>query len=371
MKRLLLLPFLIFLILFTASCSDTTASSTGSITTHNSSAQAQSTTLPETMAIGSFQEYSLPQADSGMMRPAIDHEGRIWFGEMNHNFLAVFDPRTHAFKQMIPPHGQFGIMGIEVASDDTIWFAEQYANYIGHYFPTTGQYHTYPLPTLTVPDPNHAGKTMHLPSAPNDLAIDAHGTIWFTELNADSIGHLDPHTGLIQQVPLDAQKTVQMLDPYGITIDPQGKVWITEATNDHIICFNPGTGKMRTFTPQIAANQLMEIASDAHGMIWATSFNDGLLLSLNPVTGIFTPYYVPYTGNQAGSLYGLFISKTGEIWITVAAENMIARLDVTGKRFIFYPIPTPASLPLGLVVSSNHAIWFTEAGSNKVGMLKP
>jgi virginiamycin B lyase len=371
MKRLLLLPFLIFLILFTLSCSDSPASSTSSNSTNISPALSQSTPLPATIATGTFQEYPLPQSDSGMMRPAIDHEGRIWFGEMNNNFLAYFDPRTHTFKQMIPPHGKFGIMGIQVASDDTIWFAEQYANYIGQYVPTTGQYHLYPLPTLTVPDPNHVGQTMSLPSAPNDLTIDAHGIIWFTELNADSIGHLDPHTGLIQQIPLDAQKTVQTLDPYGITIDSQGRVWVTEATSDHIICFDPKTGKIRTFTPQIPNNQLMEIVSDSHGIIWATGFSDGLLLSLNTVTGIFTPYYVPHTGTQAGGLYGLFISKTGEIWITVSAGNMIARLDVTAKRFFLYPIPTSSSLPLGLVVSSNHTIWFTEAGSNKIGMLKP
>jgi virginiamycin B lyase len=371
MKRLMLLPVLIFLILFTAACSDTNSLATNTSSITSPAAIAQPTTLPETMSTGKFQEYPLPQTDSGMMRPAIDHEGRIWFGEMNHNYLAFFDPRSQTFKQMIPPRGQFGIMGIEVASDDTIWFAEQYANYIGHYFPTTGQYKLYPLPTLTVPDPNNAGKTMSLPSAPNDLAIDTHSNIWFTELNADSIGQLDPRTGVIQLHPLDDKKTVQSLDPYGITIDPQGRVWVTEATNDHIICFDPSTGKIRTFTPQIPGESLMEIASDPHGMIWATSFSDSLVLSLAPLTGTFTPYYAPFTGNQAGGLYGIFITKTGEIWVTVSAENMIARLDVTAKRFIFYPIPTLASLPLGLVVSSNHAVWFTEAGSNKIGMLKP
>ncbi len=213
MKHLLLAPILIFLILFTASCSDSPTSSTGTITTNNTPALAQPTPLSETMAIGSFQEYPLPQSDSGMMRPAIDHEGRIWFGEMNNNFLAYFDPRTHTFKQMIPPQGKFGIMGIQVAADDTIWFAEQYANYIGHYVPTTGQYHLYSLPTLTVPDPNHAGQTMSLPSAPNDLSIDAHGTIWFTEINADSIGHLDPHTGLISANPVRCAKDSANIRP--------------------------------------------------------------------------------------------------------------------------------------------------------------
>ncbi len=371
MKRLLLLPFLIFLMLFTASCSETASQPADTSTTNTPPAIAQPTVLPSTMATGKFREFPLPQTDSGMMRPAIDHEGRIWFGEMNLNYLAVFDPRTQSFKQMVPPHGQFGIMGIEVASDDTIWFAEQYANYIGHYFPTTGRYQLYPLPTLTVPDPNNAGKTMNLPSAPNDLAIDAQGNVWFTELNADSIGQLNPRTGVIQQHQLGDKKTAQTLDPYGIAIDPQGRVWVTEASNDHILCFDPKTGKLRTFTLVGASQPLMEIASDSHGIIWATSFGNGLLASLNPLTGTFTSYYAPYTGNQAGGLYGLSITKTGEIWVTLTAENMIARLDVAAKRFIFYPIPTLASLPLGLVVSSNHTLWFTEAGSNKVGMLKP
>ncbi len=55
-----------------------------------------------------------------MMRPAIDHEGRIWFGEINRNFLAMFDPRTGSFMQITPLHGAFGIMGIAVGPDDSL-----------------------------------------------------------------------------------------------------------------------------------------------------------------------------------------------------------------------------------------------------------
>src|SRR5207248_9841915 len=103
------------------------------------------------------------------------------------------------------------------------------------------------------------------------------------------------------------------------------------------------------FTMPGYPNQLMEIASDKHATIWITSFNSGLLLRLEPQTGTFTPYYVPFTGNRAGGLYGLTISPGGEIWVTITAENISARLDVTANHFIFYPIPTSASLPLGIV----------------------
>ena len=144
-----------------------------------SSSQMRTTTPSTITAAGTFREYPLPQSNDGLMRLAIDHEGCLWFGEMNRNFLAVFDPRTRAFQQWTPPGGKYGIMGIQVAADDTIWFAEQYANYIGHYFPATGRYQLYRLSWFTVPDPGNAGKTLSLPVAPNDLALDARGNVWF------------------------------------------------------------------------------------------------------------------------------------------------------------------------------------------------
>jgi len=372
MKYLSQVSFFCFIILILAlllvACGGTITSSTGSI--NPPTTITLSNTTPAIKAIGNFREYALPQMNSGMMRPAIDHEGQIWFGEMGHNYLAVFDPRTQAFRQMTPPSGRSGIMGLVVAPDDTIWFAEQYANYVGHYYPASGKYQTYSLPTLTIPDPNNAGKTISLPSAPNDLALDAHGNVWFTELNADALGKLDTHTGQVQQYSLSARKSVQTLDPYGIAVDSQGIVWFTEASNNHIGRLDPTTGSIRYFTmPGLAAKiTLMEIASDTHDTLWTTSFASGLLLSFDPYSGTFTPYYAP---SSAGGLYGLAVTPTGEVWVTVTEENTIARLDVPGHHFVYYQIPTKGSLPFGVVMGTNETLWFTEAGSDKVGMLRP
>ena len=126
MKRLscFLLPFLITLLaLLVTACGDayTSGQATGPIDTPTVTSQPNTT--PSVLATGTFKEFPLPQDNSGMMRPAIDHQGRIWFGEMGRNYLAVFDPRTGTFQQMTPPHGLSGVMGIEVAADDTIWFA--------------------------------------------------------------------------------------------------------------------------------------------------------------------------------------------------------------------------------------------------------
>ncbi len=241
-------------------------------TTQSSTPPAPITNTPSTipspiLATGAFREYPFPQSNSQVMRLAVDHEGRLWMGEMGRNALAVFDQRTQAFQEITPPYGRYGIMGIQVAADDTIWFAEQYANYIGHYLPATGQFHLYPLPTVTAPDPSNAGKTLTLPSAPNDLVLDRHGDVWFAEFNVDRLGRLDPHTGRMRQYALAGNKTAQQLALYGVTVDSQGMVWFTEMGAQHIGRLDPATGRIQYFPRPGVHVPLMEIASDAHGMI--------------------------------------------------------------------------------------------------------
>ncbi len=358
--------FLLLLTLLLVSCSDsfTTTSTIGPL--DSPTVHSQPNTTPSIMATGNFHEYPLPQSNSGLMRPAIDHAGHIWFGEMGHNFLTVFDPHTQKFEQITPPFGHSGIMGVVVANDDTVWFAEQYANYIGHYFPNTGQFQTYPLTTLSATDPSNSSKIITLPSAPNDLALDKHGNIWFTEINADALGRLDRQSGHIRQYPLSANKRGQ-LNPYGIAVDPKGMVWFTESSTNRVGRLDPTTGQIRYITMQGVTKPLMEITCGANGIIWITSFSSGLLLSLNPNNGNFTSYYAPSTSG----IYGIAITPSGQVWVTIAAENVIARLDVAANRFIFYTIPTSGSLPLGVVAGANNTLWFTEAGSNKIGMLWP
>ena len=304
------------------------------------------------------------------MRPALDSKGRLWFGEMSHNFLTMFDTHTQAFMEVTPPHGAYGVMGVVVARDNTVWFAEQEANYIGHYFPNTKRFQTYNLPTLHTPDPNNNKKLLALPSGPNDLALDMHGNLWFTELNADSIAVLDTHSSTIRQYPLSSTKSVQKLSPYGITVDAHDMVWFTESTNNRIGRLDPTTGSIRLFAISNSSVSFMEIASDTHGIIWATSFNGNQLLQLDPTTGTFMSYTAPSTTPGSGGLYGLTVTNSDEVWVTVPAENALARFDIRTHHFLYHTIPSPNSFPLGLAMGTQEQLWFTEAGSDKVGMLE-
>src|SRR5260221_6694967 len=44
-----------------------------------------------TTATGTFREYPLPQSNDCLMRLTVDHHGRLWFGEMGPDYLAVFE----------------------------------------------------------------------------------------------------------------------------------------------------------------------------------------------------------------------------------------------------------------------------------------
>ena len=318
---------------------------------------------------GTFQEFALPQDKSGLMRPAIDAQGRVWFGEMGRNYLGSFNPQTRKFWQQTPPKGKSGIMGIVVAADGTLWFAEQYANYIGQFSPASGQYHIYKLPVITEADPSEAGQMLSLPSAPNDLALDPRGVLWFTELNANTIGSLNTATGSLRQYPLTSGKNVQALNPYGITVDTRGIVWFSEASSNRLGRLDPASGQISYFTPPGVNSPLMELASDPRGRIWATTFSSGQLLQFDPASSRFTSYSAP-GASSAGGLYGLLIASTGDVWVAVTAQNSLARLDVQARRFYTYTIPTASSLPIGLVEDKHHTIWFTESGSDKIGMLQ-
>jgi len=295
------------------------------------------------------------------MRLVMDHQGRLWFGAMGQNTLMMFDPSTHLFQHITPPQGRSGIMGIQVAADGSIWFAEQFANYIGHYFPATRTFHLYPLPTLSIPDPNAPGKTLNEPSGPNDLVLDAQGNVWFTEFQAGLVGQLNPRTGRFRHYALTRSPgNALALYPYGLIIDAQGAIWFTEMGGHSIGQLNPRTGGVHLFSLSSPNVSPMEIASTREGDLWITTFDAGLLLELDPRTGHVTRYQASLASTDAGGLYGLVIAPNDDVWVTILAQNALARLDSKTRTFVYYRVPTANSSPLALIAGPHQTFWFSE-----------
>jgi streptogramin lyase len=113
----------------------------------------------------------------------------------------------------------------------------------------------------------------------------------------------------------------------------------------------------------------MEIARNGQGSLWITSSTPGLLFHDEPGTGTCTTYTDSVRGNERGALYGLLVPTSGDVWVTILTDDMIAHLDVPTGHFLSYRISTSGSLPLGLVMDANQNLWFT--GMDRIGMLHP
>src|SRR5262245_13774246 len=93
------LPALLLLLCLLVACGNASTSSTGGGGPLTSSSTQSQTNTPAQTGSGTFQEFALPQDHSGLMRPVVDAQGNVWFGEMSRNYLASFDPQNKKFWQ--------------------------------------------------------------------------------------------------------------------------------------------------------------------------------------------------------------------------------------------------------------------------------
>jgi virginiamycin B lyase len=358
-----LLPLLLLLALLLGACADSSAAA--------GNPQINTQGLPYNISVTSIREFPVQTPQSGLMRPAVDSAGNIWFGEMAGNQLGRLNPRTGQVKEWKPPNADFGIMGIVADKQNHIWFAEQNAGYIGEFFPETQTFKVYP----TTPRPDKG------PSGPNDLAFDHSGNLWFTEQTADRIGRLNVATGQLREYPLPGSTQNHLLAPYGLAIDAKGYVWVGELSGGKLVRLDPATGAIQNYTPPTANASIMEVAAAPDGAIWFAEYDvatsdgkhGGNIGRLDPTSGKMQEYAVPAiaSGSSASGVYGLVVDASGAVWFTDVGDNAVGQFQPASEQFTFYPIPTAQSVPFGLAIDSARNVWFTEGANsaNAVGMV--
>src|SRR5262245_14933104 len=67
-------------------------------------------------------------------------------------------------------------------------------------------------------------------SHPHDVAPAADGGVWFTAQQAGYLGHLDPASGKVTQVPLG-----QGSAPHGVIVASDGAAWVTDGGLNAIV----------------------------------------------------------------------------------------------------------------------------------------
>ncbi len=312
------------------------------------------------VAPASERVYSLPNPNPALMNPAVDQQGRVWFGEMGANKLAMLDPTTGKVSEWTPPNGQYNIMNEVVDKQGDVWFTEEAANYIGRFDPATQTFKTYPLNTVK-------GKS----AGPEAIALDAQGNIWFTEVNAGALGRLDPTSGKLTVYPLPTTPLGGPAFPYALTITPDGRVWYGDLSGGSVGWLDPATGTVTQYPTPDPKAEVYTMTVGPDGAVWYTELLANTIGRIDPATDKITQITVPSTAGAPATLYSL-ITRDNALWLTSTGANALVRYIPATNQFSFYTLKQPQSVPFGLALAPDGALWFTADGvPNYVGVVRP
>lgn len=316
--------------------------------------------LPQGAVAAHEKVYHLAGPNPALMNPAIDQQGRVWVGEMGQNKLAVLDPRTGKVQAWTPPGGQFNIMQEVVDQQGNVWFTEEAANYIGRFDPATQTFKTYPLAKANGAD-----------AGPEALVMDSQGNLWFTEVTGGALGRLDPITGAITTFPLPVVSGAPPAYPYALAITADGAVWYGNLSGGQVGRLDPATGAVTTYSVGDPKAQLYSMAVGPDGAVWFTELLSDKIGRIDPRNGQVSTVNVPHTLGDPATLYDV-VRHGDALWFTSTGANALLRYTPAAGQFQYYQLATPSSVPFGLAVGADGALWFTADGApNYIGVVRP
>ena len=85
-----------------------------------------------------------PVKDQGARRVWSDSKGRIWVSEWLAGGLSMYDPKTNAWKQWMPPGDKPHTYSVWVDDKDKVWTTEWTSNAIMRFDPETAKFESFP-----------------------------------------------------------------------------------------------------------------------------------------------------------------------------------------------------------------------------------
>ena len=262
-----------------------------------------------------IKEVALPEGLSSAQSMAIDSTGRVWLAEKVGRKLAVYDPEKKEFATYSIPSswGEMGLSNITLGPEGDIWFtvtrwveSAEEPHILGRFSPADGYFTKYAIPHNSVPE---------------ELIVDANGTIWFFASNKNYLYRVDPKTFALKGYPIPTANST----PKSLAADQKGHIWFVESN----------ANKIGEFDPELETFHEYEVLT------------------------------------QFANLGQLSIDKHGKIWFVEVTANRIGAFSPEQKRFDEAIIPTPSSTPVALVNDDNGNVWFLEYKGNKVGVFNP
>ena len=212
----------------------------------------------------------------------------------------------------------------------------------------------------------------------------------YTGLPGSANARPDPNSRLprtLVQDPAARKYVVVDLDiptpdvkPHDITVDSGGNGWIVEDIGCCLNKFDPKTFTYTHYVPPAGAKKTVlatPIIQGSGDLLWFIDESNRLWFSVNTKTMDYKAYPMPDTiKGSVGSNSMAYDPKSGNVWAGGIGSNQIFRLDPKTGHFDAFPIPSFAkdhknTLPYGVAVSGDGALWFAERDVNRIGRVDP
>jgi virginiamycin B lyase len=219
----------------------------------------------------------------------------------------------------------------------------------------------------TSPDRNTSLRleTFELPagSGAHDVAPAADGGVWFTAQHAGYLGHLDPGTGEVTQIPLGEGSR-----PHGVIVGADDAAWVTDGGLNAIVRVDATSHEVTEYPlpADRPAADLNTAVFDPEGVLWFTG-QAGIYGRLDPRTEELAVFDAP----RGPGPYGITSTPSGEVYYASLAGNHIARLDATTGQATPIDPPTAEQGARRVWSDSDGVIWVSEYNAGQLGRYEP
>lgn len=306
-----------------------------------------------------IKEVALPEGLSSAQSMAIDSSGRLWFTEKVGKKLVVYDPEKKEFATHSLPSswGQVGFSNIALGQEGDIWFtvtrwvegAEE-PHIIGRFTPADGYFTKYAIPHNSVPE---------------ELIVDAKGTIWFTASNKNFLYRVDPKTFALKGYPIPTAN----VSPKNLAADQKGHIWFTESNANKIGRFVPEQEAFNEYDILTSFANPGKISIDKHGKIWFVEVTANRIGVFSPDQKRFDEVIIP---TPSSSPVALVNDDNGNVWFLEYKGNKVGVFNPETAIFHEYDIPNFGSLPAGMAIDRKQSLlWFTQSATEakRLGMI--
>ena len=201
-------------------------------------------------------------------------------------------------------------------------------------------------------------------SLPHDPAVGPDGSLWFTGMQSNTLGRLDPKTGEIKEYPLKTPDS----GPHGLVADREGHIWFTANCRGYIGKLNPRTGEVVEYPmPDPSARDPHSLVFDQKGVIWFTVQRGNFAGRLDPQTGAIQLKQFP-TPNSTP--YGIAVNSRGVPFFCEFGANKLASINPDTMEIIEYLLPGGAR-PRRLAVTSGDMIYYSDYARGFLGRWDP